>query len=882
MWTQGLYGNGGAVPYYNMYAYQQIAAAPGSTYTADAWFSEYSFYYAHQGGDNGANSGLLTSDGSGVEDCWVEVQFLDSANTILADYKSAIISPIDATLPGSAGVNTINVNNWPTVTNTITIAPGVTTNSVYLDWIHCQVTNVFDITTIGPNTDPATETVNSTLSGAGVMTAPPGTAYVKYILGLAQALYESGANYWDDCTLIQLGGPSPSVISGLSPNGSQFFNTNTSLSFTVNSASSGGAPLPTNPTNGVKVIVNGTDKSASLQFGGTPTALTVSLPNAFTSNSFYNVSITISNSSGLLTTASPVIDTLTPVFIVPVETYDYNSGQFIQNPIPTNGVSPNSYFGLAGIQGTDLLTYNGTGTLPSGAGTLLPFYPNRVDSNVAFEVASDINLPLYTAQSNSGIYNVDFSYNNAGNWYNYTRNPWPAGNYEVYARISGGQGAGSELLNLVTGGYGTPNQTTANLGQFYLANGTSWTTYYWVPLTDSDGNVVAVNVPSGRQTLQLLSSPIAGENVISFIFVPFPTTGVPPALSNINPTNGTVFADAAAGLSFTVSAGAGGSINKSGIHLMLNGADVTSSLTFSGSGPINVSYPLAPNILYTAIIAATNTTGAGISRTLTFDTMSTANFYAKVEDFDYNSGQWDTAGNGLTPNAYLGQSGAVSNVDYSHDPTTSPNNFLYRPDGLATELTSDVQLPGYLSGADWDVGYFNTGDWGNFTRNYPAGKYLVYGRLAGGNGPLTAYLDQVTSGVGTQNQTTRRLGTWRATTGGWQNWAWVLLTDSGLAAPVTVTLGGTNTLRVTSGGNVNANYFMLVPVTGITISAAHSGTNIVVSFPTAAGGTYRVFDSTSLTSGIWTLLTTVSGNGAVMSVSDPATGDPRYYKVTSP
>lgn len=39
LWTQGLYGNGGAQPYYNMYAYQKIAAAPGSTFTADAWFS---------------------------------------------------------------------------------------------------------------------------------------------------------------------------------------------------------------------------------------------------------------------------------------------------------------------------------------------------------------------------------------------------------------------------------------------------------------------------------------------------------------------------------------------------------------------------------------------------------------------------------------------------------------------------------------------------------------------------------------------------------------------------------------------------------------------------------------------------------------------------
>jgi len=45
------------------------------------------------------------------------VQFLDAANNVLADYKSAIISPIDVTLPGSAGVKTINVYNWPTATN---------------------------------------------------------------------------------------------------------------------------------------------------------------------------------------------------------------------------------------------------------------------------------------------------------------------------------------------------------------------------------------------------------------------------------------------------------------------------------------------------------------------------------------------------------------------------------------------------------------------------------------------------------------------------------------------------------------------------------------------------------------------------------------------
>jgi hypothetical protein len=626
--------------------------------------------------------------------------------------------------------------------------------------------------------------------------------------------------------------------------------------------------------------VNGADRSANLQFSGNSTNLQVNLPG-LASNSFYTVSITVSNSAGLLTTANPTFDTLTPVLIVPVETFDHDGGQFIQNPVPTATLDPNSYFGRAGSFGIDMWTYNGTGIIPGGSTTLAPNYPNRTDTNEAFEVSSDTQLPGYTGVP--GVYTVDFSYNNSGNWYNYTRNPYPSGLYLVYARISGGQGNGAEFLNLLTSGYGTTTQTTNNLGQFFLANGQSWTTYSWIPLTDSDGNVVPVNIPAGRQTLQLCSSPIAGENVISFIFVPMPAAGLPPTLSNISPANGTVFAPAASGFSFTANAGAGGTpINTSGIHLSLNGNDVTAQLVITGTSTSrNVSCSLlAPNNVYTAVLAVTNSNGVGVTRTVQFDTVDSNNFYVKAHDFDYNSGEWDTAGNGLVAYTYLGNSLAVSNVDFSSPP--SGGQYPYRFPGLATEITADAPLPGYFTGGDYDVGYFNTGDWANFTRDYPAGKYFAYGRAAGGNGNLTAYLDQVTSGFGTTTQTTRRLGTWRANTGGWQSWAWVPLTDAGLTSPVIINVGGTNTLRVTSGGSINFNYFMLVPVQGITISAARSGNNIVVSFPTQAGMNYRVFYRPAVSSGNWTFLSTVGGDGTVKSVSDPATASARFYKVTSP
>jgi len=322
-------------------------------------------------------------------------------------------------------------------------------------------------------------------------------------------------------------------------------------------------------------------------------------------------------------------------------------------------------------------------------------------------------LPLYAAAeaTNSGVYNVNLGYNNGGNWFNYTRNPWPAGNYEVFARISAGGGAGSEDLNMLTSGYGMTTQATNRLGEFDIPNanlynspqGTDWTHYYWVPMTDADGNLVAVNIPSGQQTLQLLSSPIAGENVISFLFVPFPGAGLPPSISNITPANGGAFAPATSGFTFTVTASVGSPVSNSGIHLLLNGADVTSGLTFSGSGPINASYAsLRTNTIYTAVISVTNSAGAGTTRTVAFDTLSTANFYFKMEDFDFNGGMYDTVGNGLAPNAYIGDqfsgdTGAVLDIDYNH--TAGNGTFIYRGQtGLATEVTSDLQLPGYSAG----------------------------------------------------------------------------------------------------------------------------------------------------------------------------------------
>ena len=143
-------------------------------------------------------------------------------------------------------------------------------------------------------------------------------------------------------------------------------------------------------------------------------------------------------------------------------------------------------------------------------------------------------------------------------------------------------------------------------------------------------------------------------------------------------------------------------------------------------------------------------------------------------------------------------------------------------------------------------------------------------------------LDQVLEGQGTTSQVTRRLGRWSAVGRAYNLYDWSPLLDEDLSAPPVVTLDGLATLRISTDGNTNPNYFMLVPGFGITLTAAHSGNDVVLTFPTQPGAAYRIFQRTSLVTGNWTLLRTVLGDGNPKSVSEPATGAQSFYQVVSP
>jgi hypothetical protein len=211
-------------------------------------------------------------------------------------------------------------------------------------------------------------------------------------------------------------------------------------------------------------------------------------------------------------------------------------------------------------------------------------------------------------------------------------------------------------------------------------------------------------------------------------------------------------------------------------------------------------------------------------------------------------------------------------------------NILYGTDGSSGGPDTNI--------CEFNVSYFYSGDWLNYTRNYPAGTFNVWGRLAGGAGAFTnCTLSLVTAGVGTSNQTTQVLGAFSdPAPAGWQTYHLIELLDAN-NNPVSVQLSGRETLRLTapnnatpSGNGVNSLFFMLVPTASLqpfSISASLSGTNIRISIPTQSGHNYTLWHAATLTSA-WTQVgSTITGNGSVQTIPEPASSAQGYYRVTA-
>lgn len=600
------------------------------------------------------------------------------------------------------------------------------------------------------------------------------------------------------------------VINDIFPDdGAKLFNATNNFSFNV--ASAAGNPVA---ASGIQLILNGVDVSSNLVVTGAGTEnVSVSYTNLLINHN-YTGQINVTNQSGVTATASVLFDTFYSTnFIWEAEDYDFNSGQFIDNPILSSTPTSGSYFGVTGTEGIDFYDHSADG--PEA------YRPDPMSTDVASDTprenfvsagVSDYQIGYFNGAGFASGGNVGLGSYQSQEWVNYTRN-FPAGTYNIYARIANGNGGVATVpVSEVVGGQGTSDQTNSALGVFNFP-AVGWGSFNFVPMTDKFGNAVAVTL-SGATTLRVSAG--SGANLNFFMLVPVDTDT--PTITDVYP-DGSTLVQGTNQLTFTVSS-ASHSITQSNVMVILNGV-TNNNLAFSGStSSWNVSVPLALNVTnYTAVISVTDDVGNSHSTTLYFDTFDPASYDIEAEDFDFNGGQYidnPVITSTDDPNSYFDTTGTFNVDEYWGDvstPVTADFHFRNEGDSIATSVCNDTptrdvvaaQLANPLA-FNYNVAWWTTNGWLNYTHNYPAGNYNVYARLAGNTG--STFQIQLDEAGGS----TTYLGTFIGMGRGYNAFDWIPLVNTNNSQLVTVTLEGVATLRTTSiTGNVNPNSYLLVP-----------------------------------------------------------------------
>lgn len=261
-------------------------------------------------------------------------------------------------------------------------------------------------------------------------------------------------------------------LSNVTPVGGTLFESTDTFAFNV--ASGYGIPA-----SNIVVNINGVI-ATDLVLTGSNTNWNVSCPY-LQPNTVYTIVTTVTDTNGNVATTTKSFDTFSAAnYTWEAEDFDFGGGNFIDNP------QTNAYAGL--ISKTNIDTHQ------VNFGGQDVYRPNGMDT----EVNGDVVRPQYNGTGRS---DYSIGYFSSGSWANYTRH-YPAGNYNVYARLAAGGGATACSLSMVTSGWGTVNQTTNLLGTFSVPN-TAWESYNYIPLEDSSGNLVVVSFNGSTNTLQL-------------------------------------------------------------------------------------------------------------------------------------------------------------------------------------------------------------------------------------------------------------------------------------------------------------------------------------------------------------------------------------------
>lgn len=366
------------------------------------------------------------------------------------------------------------------------------------------------------------------------------------------------------------------LIKDLQPaNNAMYLPGSTPIQFKVES------PVGVNP-DGIRLELNGVDRSADLQITGTANARDV-LFSQLTANQEYVARIMVSDTEGHGKTNTIRFNTFSDgVVFIEAEDYNFQNGQFIDNPVLSSIPAPNNYLDQMSVQGVDV-------------------YTNRVPAKTDYRIGDAVgttycdDLPLRqnyidAKALDAGVEDYYVGWLGDGQWMNYTRT-FPANRYRVYARLANSSIATYVVqLEKVLSSAAQPNQTTFPIGRFQGGTTGGAQTYVLTPLTDVDGVPIVLNL-SGVQTLRLAAvSGVASVNANYLVFIPATEEAAPFVVSAIRPGPGETDVKPTASVDVQIFSQET-QVDRQSLHLTLNGQDVTGAaqVTVSAAG-VTVHY----------------------------------------------------------------------------------------------------------------------------------------------------------------------------------------------------------------------------------------------------------------------------------------------------
>ncbi|HEY9171752.1 MAG TPA: hypothetical protein VI136_05655 [Verrucomicrobiae bacterium] len=348
----------------------------------------------------------------------------------------------------------------------------------------------------------------------------------------------------------------PSIFGFVPANRATFHTAGSGLSFSAS------ALMPTNtlPASGFRVILNGQDVSNQLTFTGSNSSQSRTAKfNGLQPNAVYSATYIVTDSGGLSTTNDISFDTFVEATttVVEAEDYNYQGGEFFDNPLP------GQYGSFPGTQGIDFhdSTLNSVGS----------YRVDEVDTATTADVAR-------TKFTSGGFNDYQIGGIIAGEWWNYTRTlSSPAYHLWVRAATTVGQPI---RVDRVTGDRTQPNQTVQFVGSLDVPRTGTLNLFDYFQLKDIQGRPIAI--PAGGVTTLRLTAPSANGDLALNYLILVPATASTESLTAVSPLPGAVGVRADAPIEATIYDGST-PVSTASVKLLVGGNEVTASVTKAGS-----------------------------------------------------------------------------------------------------------------------------------------------------------------------------------------------------------------------------------------------------------------------------------------------------------